>query len=71
MKKNPRYAAYSIGKFSFGYPKVKPWGVNATLKIGCFCSIALGVNIVLSGEHRVDWVTTHPFNKILHEYKYT
>jgi len=71
MKKNPRYASYSIGKFSFGYPKVKPWGENASLKIGCFCSIALGVNIILSGEHRVDWVTTYPFNKILHEYKYS
>jgi virginiamycin A acetyltransferase len=70
MNKNPRYAAYSIGKFSFGYPKVRSWGENATLKIGNFCSIAPGVNIVLGGEHRVDWVTTYPFNKILHEYKY-
>jgi hypothetical protein len=33
-EKNPRYAPYSLGKFSFGYPKVKPWGENATLKIG-------------------------------------
>ena len=70
MNKNPRYAAYSIGKFSFGYPKVRTWGENATLKIGNFCSIAPGVNIVLGGEHRVNWVTTYPFNKILHEYKY-
>jgi acetyltransferase-like isoleucine patch superfamily enzyme len=70
MNKNPRYAAYSIGRFSFGYPKVRSWGENATLKIGNFCSIAQGVNIVLGGEHRVDWVTTYPFNKILNEYKY-
>ena len=70
MNKNPKYAAYSIGKFSFGYPKVKSWGENATLKIGSFCSIAPGVNIVLGGEHRIDWITTYPFNKILHEYKY-
>lgn len=70
MNKNPRYAAYSIGKFSFGYPKVKTWGENATLKIGNFCSIAPGVNIVLGGEHRVDWVTTYPFNVILHEYRH-
>ena len=70
MNKNPRYAAYSIGKFSFGYPKVKTWGENATLKIGNFCSIAPGVNIVLGGEHRVDWVTTYPFNVILREYRH-
>jgi virginiamycin A acetyltransferase len=69
MNKNPRYAAYSIGKISFGYPKVRSWGEIATLKIGNFCSIAPGVNIVLGGERRVDWVTTYPFNKILHEYK--
>lgn len=70
INKNPRYADYSIGKFSFGYPKVKTWGENATLKIGNFCSIAPGVNIVLGGEHRVDWVTTYPFNVILHEYRH-
>ena len=70
MNKNPRYAAYSIGKFSFGYPKVTTWGENATLKIGNFCSIAPGVNIVLGGEHRVDWVTTYPFNVILPEYRH-
>jgi virginiamycin A acetyltransferase len=70
MNKNPKYVAYSIGKYSFGYPKVKTWGENATLKIGNFCSIAPGVNIVLGGEHRVDWVTTYPFNAILREYRH-
>jgi chloramphenicol O-acetyltransferase type B len=34
------------------------------LRIGAFCSIAVGVKIFLGGEHRLDWVTTYPFNII-------
>jgi acetyltransferase-like isoleucine patch superfamily enzyme len=26
------------------------------------CSIADGVEIMLGGEHRSDWITTYPFN---------
>ena len=32
------------------------------LEVGAFCSIAGGVQIFLGGEHRLDWVTTYPFN---------
>lgn len=31
--------------------------------IGKFCSIAPGVTVLGSSEHRTDWVTTYPFNK--------
>jgi acetyltransferase-like isoleucine patch superfamily enzyme len=37
---------------------------GTTLEIGAFCSIASGVKIFLGGEHRVDWVTTYPFNAL-------
>lgn len=30
--------------------------------MGAFCSIASGVQILLGGEHRPDWITTFPFN---------
>jgi acetyltransferase-like isoleucine patch superfamily enzyme len=55
---------WSIGKYSYGTPKVWVWGKDGTLKIGKFCSIAEGVEILLGGNHRPDWVTTYPFNAI-------
>jgi chloramphenicol O-acetyltransferase type B len=59
-----RYAEYQIGKGTYGNPKVYPYscGADATLRVGAFCSIGFGVKIFLGGEHRLDWVTTYPFN---------
>ena len=62
-----RYPQYEIGRGSYGNPKIFTWGEGATLKIGSFCSIAGGVQIFLGGEHRVDWVTTYPFNVLWEE----
>ena len=31
------------------------------VKIGKYCSIAVGVKVFLGGNHRVDWITTFPF----------
>ncbi|MCG7407036.1 CatB-related O-acetyltransferase [Paenibacillus sp. ACRRX] len=64
MNQNVRYAAYSIGDFTYGQPDVLSWGEGASLTIGKFCSIAPRVTIMLGGEHNVDWVTTYPFNPI-------
>lgn len=57
-----RYPMFDIGRGTYGRPKILEWGEGATLKIGSFCSISAGVQIFLGGEHRVDWVTTFPFN---------
>lgn len=51
-----------IGEHTYGDPKILEWGEGADLKIGKFCSIAKGVTLILGGEHRTDWVTTHPFS---------
>jgi acetyltransferase-like isoleucine patch superfamily enzyme len=64
MNKNPKYSMYSIGKFSYGRPKIYGRG-QVTLKIGNFCSISNGVIIFLGNEHRTDWITTYPFNAVL------
>ncbi len=53
---------FDIGEFTYGNPRIMHWGENATLKIGKFCSIADEVTIFLGGNHRVDWVSTYPFN---------
>lgn len=50
-----------IGEYTYGKPRIMTWGEESRLKIGRFCSIAEGVTIFLSGNHRTDWVTTYPF----------
>jgi len=64
---NPAYKEFDIGEWTYGRPKILSWSDGATLKIGKFCSIADKVVIMLGGEHRVDWVTTYPFNILFEE----
>ncbi len=58
---------YDIGDWTYGDPQVLSWGEGTTLKIGKFCSLAKDVTIMLGGEHRIDWVTTYPFNAIFQD----
>jgi len=51
----------SIGRYTYGAPKIRWWGEPANLTIGKFCSIAESVEIFLGGNHRTDWVSTYPF----------
>jgi acetyltransferase-like isoleucine patch superfamily enzyme len=53
---------YNVGKGTYGDPKIEHWGEPTTLKVGNYCSISGGVKILLGGNHRVDWITTHPFS---------
>ena len=55
------YRKYDIGAWTYGAPDIQDWG-GATVRIGKFCSIAQGVTILLGGEHRVEWVSTYPFD---------
>jgi len=57
---------FKIGQFSYGVPNVLSWGESATLVIGNFCSFADGIDILLGGNHRPDWVSTYPFPAISH-----
>lgn len=59
-----------VGDFTYGIPQIEAWDDKTKLKIGKFCSIARGVNIILGGNHRTDWTTTYPFNAFFEEYKY-
>lgn len=56
-----RRFGFSIGDHSYGRPKVRFAASDAKLTIGRFCSIADGVEILLGGNHRVEWVSTFPF----------
>lgn len=57
-----------IGDFTYGKPTIRYWDDKTSLKIGKYCSIAEGVTIVLGGEHRVDWISTYPFNVFLNSF---
>ena len=53
---------FEIGDYTYGHPKVKYWNNETKLKIGKFCSIADDVIIILGGNHRIDWISTYPFD---------
>jgi acetyltransferase-like isoleucine patch superfamily enzyme len=55
---------WSIGEFSYGRPKVRFPEAGACLSVGRYCSIADRVEILLGGNHRVDWATTYPFSAL-------
>tara|TARA_R110002050_G_scaffold74772_4_gene160147 strand:+ start:51082 stop:51684 length:603 start_codon:yes stop_codon:yes gene_type:complete len=55
---------YCIGDYSYGKPKVLFENEKANLFIGKFCSISENVTIFLGGNHRVDWLSTYPFNDL-------
>tara|TARA_B110000902_G_C14154773_1_gene530949 strand:- start:198 stop:629 length:432 start_codon:yes stop_codon:yes gene_type:complete len=63
------YPEYTIGRGTYGKPKIRSWGEGASLEIGSFTSIASGVQLFLGGNHRIDWVTTFPFNSLWSEAK--
>jgi acetyltransferase-like isoleucine patch superfamily enzyme len=64
-----RYPQYHWGKGTYGFPQVRARDDGATLHVGNFTSIATGVQILLGGEHRMDWVTTYPFSVLWKEGK--
>src|SRR5690606_29827939 len=55
------YPRFELGAHSYGVPIVKYWDDTTLLIIGKYCSIAENVQILLGGNHRVDWVSSYPF----------
>ncbi len=60
----------TIGEYSYGIPHVLNWTSTDSIVIGKFCSISKNVQILVGENHRVDWVTTFPFNVFLSDYFY-
>ena len=61
-----RYPQWEIGPGSYGRISILKFGNDGQLFIGAYCSFANGVQILLGGEHRADWVTTYPFARMNH-----
>jgi chloramphenicol O-acetyltransferase type B len=53
-------ARVSVGRFTYGSPRLLLWGELERISIGSFCSIAEDVTIFGGGEHRADWISTYP-----------
>jgi chloramphenicol O-acetyltransferase type B len=52
----------TVGRHTYGAFTVNVGrGERARVHIGAFCSIAVGVEFVVGGNHRPDWVSTYPF----------
>lgn len=56
-----RPGQFTVGAYTYGRPKVRFPESGARLVIGRYGSIADGVEILLGGNHRLDWATTYPF----------
>ena len=56
----PDDSRVSVGRFTYGCPRLMLWGESERISIGAFCSISDQVTIFGGGEHRLDWVTTYP-----------
>jgi acetyltransferase-like isoleucine patch superfamily enzyme len=64
------YPDHDIGVGTYGNPEISVFDDDTRLRIGRYCSIANGVKILLGGEHRIDWVTTYPFNVFVDEFRH-
>jgi acetyltransferase-like isoleucine patch superfamily enzyme len=52
------------GERTYGAERIQvfQWGEGAKCKLGKFCSVADNVKVFLGGDHKVNWITTFPFN---------
>lgn len=50
-----------IGAFSWGHLSVSNRSPGCVLRIGRYCSFAYGVEVLLGGEHRTDFVSSYRF----------
>lgn len=55
---NPQF---SIGKHTYGEPKILRFDSTTRFSIGRYCSLSDNITILLGGNHRLDWITTYPF----------
>ncbi|MGV8144578.1 MAG: CatB-related O-acetyltransferase [Methanothermobacter sp.] len=55
----------TIGEFTYGQPTVHMWTDKYKVKIGKFCSFSYNNTIIVDGNHRIDWVSTYPFGKLI------
>jgi acetyltransferase-like isoleucine patch superfamily enzyme len=60
-------ARVSVGRFTYGEPRLLLWAAHERIEIGSFCSIAEGAVIFGGGEHNTHWATTYPLRIALND----
>lgn len=58
----------TVGAFTYGNPKILFLDSGKKVTIKKFCSIADNVQIFAGGNHRYDWCTTYPFERLIKEF---
>lgn len=57
-----RRGVVEVGRHTYGRPRVVSYaGSESSVRIGSFCSISPGVDIVTGGIHPVHWASLYPF----------
>lgn len=56
-----QYPTHDIGEGSYGPLMILHYGATSKLKIGNYCSFAAGTALLLGASHRMDAVSTYPF----------
>jgi acetyltransferase-like isoleucine patch superfamily enzyme len=60
-----------VGKKTYGTLNITDFShLDVKLKIGSYCSISLGVQFLLGGEHQINSISTYPFKVICFGYEY-
>lgn len=56
----------TVGKWTYGHADIRVFAATNRYKIviGSFCSIAVGMTVLLEIGHHHDWITTFPFGHI-------
>lgn len=65
------FPQYEIGAGTYASElQVHEYDSGRTLRIGSYCSIAGGVQILLGGEHRFEYVSSYPFGVFHPEHRH-
>ena len=59
---------FEIGDYTYGVPTIHVYDDHTTMTIGKYCSIAAGVQIVLGGNHHIEWISTYAFYQELEHF---
>jgi acetyltransferase-like isoleucine patch superfamily enzyme len=63
--KYQNHPRYSIGEYTYGYPKVYDFTKTAFLEIGKFCSISDNVTLILDGTRNTNQISTYPLQHVV------
>jgi acetyltransferase-like isoleucine patch superfamily enzyme len=64
MKDQIKHPNVTIGDYSYGTPQIRWLIGKERITIGRFCSFSPGVQILVSGNHNIDTVSSYPFQSL-------